>query len=389
MKNVSCLLLVTLFFFFKAESQEISGFSYSCQIKDQSGNLVANEVVPFKIAIYRNGPEGTMIYSEIHEALTDKIGIVQLVIGSGGFKSSEFELIDWTQGNLYLQVLVDLKGDGEYKEVGMSKLTAVPYAMYAIKSANGLTNGPQEIIGEKTFLSKVNALLEGNVILRNDAPEIAGALRFNGTDFLGYDGEKWISLTAGGGAVDTIGVNDFVCGDILLDERDGNTYTTVKIGSQCWMSQNLNYASESGSFAGTGNYSPDVSGRYYTWAGALGLPSGFDEEYYPQDTERKQGVCPVGWHVPSDQEFRTLENQDGVDGLSLQEGGSTNFNATLSGDRFPNGTYSNFDVSAVYWSSTQLDNLNAWKRILFEGEQGIGVFVFEKTYGFSVRCIKD
>ncbi len=382
-------LLVSTSSFIVIGQDDISGFAYSAQIKDLEGNFVANQTVPFRIAIYENGPEGEMIYSEIHESLTDEIGIAQIIIGEGGFKSSEFELIDWTQNNLFLKVEVDLNGNGSFREVGMTKLTAVPYAMYAIKSANGLTDGPQQIAGEKTFLSKVNALVEGNIILNNDAPEVPGAIRFNGTDFLGYDGEKWISLTAGGGAVDTTGVDDFICGELLIDERDGNTYTTVQIGNQCWMSQNLNFDSGEGSFAGIGNYSPEVSGRYYTWTGAMRLDARYNDEFFPTNVESAQGVCPTGWHVPSHSEFTTLENQDGVNGLSIQEGGEIGFNATLTGDRFPNGDYSNFGISAVYWSSSQVDNISSYKRIVFDGEQAIGVFVFEKDYGFSIRCVKD
>ena len=101
----------------------------------------------------------------------------------------------------------------------------------------------------------------------------------------------------------------------LLDERDNQVYRTVKIGNQEWMAQNLNFAVDS-SFCDTRDSSfCDKSGRLYTWNAAVGKSmeecSYMDDCDFSKDTikaiSRIRGVCPEGWHMPSFEDFYTLQ----------------------------------------------------------------------------------
>jgi len=203
-------------------------------------------------------------------------------------------------------------------------------------------------------------------------------------------------------------VRIFQCGDTLYDYRDGQEYPTVLIGSQCWMAKNLNVGTmlTNGSETATNNgiiekfcYNNDTTycdnfGALYTW----------DEMMLYTDQESTQGICPNGWHIPSDQEWITLEVALGMDpttasiannwrgtdqGTQLKVGGSSGYDAKLSGRAIPNG---NFDVLGQYeymYSSTSYGN-NAWRRCLRTGDATVGRWnTFPKTYGLSVRCVKN
>ena len=88
----------------------------------------------------------------------------------------------------------------------------------------------------------------------------------------------------------------------VVDSRDRQVYRTVKIGSQKWMGENLNYA---GTITPVGVcYDGDtanchVYGRLYTWTEVMGVPSTYDTTLLNAKLP-SQGICPTGWHVPSD-----------------------------------------------------------------------------------------
>ena len=106
----------------------------------------------------------------------------------------------------------------------------------------------------------------------------------------------------------------------FTDSRDGQTYSTVKIGDQVWLAQNLNYVTENGSWPVPGDPTGTQLGRFYTWEAA------------------KEAV-PAGWHLPSNNEFEKLAATLGVTDLPnwndlyplLIEGGISGFNVQLIG----------------------------------------------------------
>ncbi|MDT8394486.1 MAG: fibrobacter succinogenes major paralogous domain-containing protein [Bacteroidales bacterium] len=191
----------------------------------------------------------------------------------------------------------------------------------------------------------------------------------------------------------------------------GQTYNTVLIGSQVWMKENLNYA--------TGNswcYDEDPAncasyGRLYDWATIMNgeassnsVPSGV------------QGICPPGWHVPSDEEWKILEgtvdSQYGVGDpewndtvlrgfdvgkrlksvLGWPENTGTDaygFSALPGGDRNGFGNFYSIGRYADFWSSTEHNYYYAWARSLYYNNDEASRYDNYKAYGFSLRCVKD
>ena len=94
----------------------------------------------------------------------------------------------------------------------------------------------------------------------------------------------------------------------FVDTRDGQSYKTVKIGNQNWMAENLNYdtLNKHGSWCyNDSNIYCHIYGRYYTWSAAMALDSIYNSTRWTPDFPH-QGVCPNGWHVPTDSEWHIL-----------------------------------------------------------------------------------
>ncbi|QGY44101.1 hypothetical protein GM418_10660 [Maribellus comscasis] len=194
---------------------------------------------------------------------------------------------------------------------------------------------------------------------------------------------------------DTISLQDFIV------DVEGNSYGTITIGNQTWMKQNLRVQHTAGgeeveSFVYRNRDSLAGSyGRLYTWEAAM---NGSNED-------GAQGICPDGWHIPTDEEYKILEmalgmtQQDadksntwrGTDvGTKLKFGGSSGFDALLSGRMKGDETYSYMDKIEYLWTSTESGSEKAWQRTLDKDADDIGRFnSAPKNYAFSVRCLKN
>lgn len=241
----------------------------------------------------------------------------------------------------------------------------------------------------------------------------AGLLVFNtdSSDFYGFNGSKWISLWNIGYTLSV-----WYCGNAFEDPRDGQTYNTVQIGSQCWFAENLNIGTRiDGANNQTDNstiekycYSDDDAncttyGGLYQW----------DEMMQYVTTESEQGICPDGWHLPTDGDWKTMEMElgmsqsqaDAVNWRGIDEGekmkstsgwnnngngtNSSGFNALPGGLRSSGGSFLYLGNYGYWWSSTEDSGTYAWHRSLSYGYDQVGRGYDGKTYGFSVRCLKD
>ncbi len=200
----------------------------------------------------------------------------------------------------------------------------------------------------------------------------------------------------------------------LIDERDGQIYRTVKIGGQTWMAENLNYADSTNYPSMLGRnwcVECDIYGRYYSWSATIdsvywskkGNVCGY--LYSEDDSEitsvcnlpdTVQGICPEGWHVPNENEWKTLaEVVDGNPKKILAKGMWENTKATdeLGMSLLPAGFYSsrasNDHSIALFWSSTDASHWEAVEFYVFRYEAHVNTNDLRKTAGKSIRCIKD
>jgi uncharacterized protein (TIGR02145 family) len=192
------------------------------------------------------------------------------------------------------------------------------------------------------------------------------------------------------------------CGKVMADERDGQLYTTVQIGTQCWMKKNLNVGMMiQGTLDQTNNGVPekycyanstancDLYGGLYQW----------DEMMQYVITLGARGLCPANWHLPTDPEWCTLEQYldntitcsstgwRGTNaGTKLKQGGSSGFEALLGGYRNNFGNFLGNPGETYFWTSSQTGT-NAWARSLYVGYATIYRNNNTKVDGFSVRCL--
>jgi uncharacterized protein (TIGR02145 family) len=194
-------------------------------------------------------------------------------------------------------------------------------------------------------------------------------------------------------------------------DADSNHYPVVKIDTLVWMAQNLNttrYSNgdslpniitdslwedlDSGAYCNYNN-NPDTSviyGRLYNW-------------FAVHDT---CNICPEGWHVPTNDDWIHLTDYLGgelIAGGQLKENcfalwnypntgaaNNTGFTAIPGGYRYgEGGTFSNLGNAGGWWSSTESGPNTGWYRNLFYNSNSVSRHSNNKTFGLSVRCIKD
>ena len=217
-------------------------------------------------------------------------------------------------------------------------------------------------------------------------------------------------------------------GTPTLTDIDGNVYNTVQIGQQCWMKENLRttrYADntpipseDTYSVTDPYRYAPNndevnvpTYGYLYNWPAVMRNSSSSSS-----NPSGVQGVCPTGWHVPSDAEWKQMEmavgmSQSDADNiqyrgniaakLSGNTGWTSSTNANAAGNlsapgrnssgfsALPASGYYSFGDYAGFWSATEFDSSLAWLRHLLYNNAGVYRDGNPKGDGYSVRCLRD
>jgi uncharacterized protein (TIGR02145 family) len=234
----------------------------------------------------------------------------------------------------------------------------------------------------------------------------------------------------------------FTCGTSTVSDIEGNSYNTVSIGSQCWLKENLKVSKyndgtlipldNSGGISGDNTSGGPVTwerttgarsvhghnnaniatyGYLYNWYAAKGIITAGNTSY--------KNICPTGWHVPTDAEWtimiQTLDPSQAVnsgnvltftgtqsttagnvmkknDALWAINTGITNangFSALPGGLRYDDGYFDGIGGYAAFWSVTEVNADDGWNRALYGWTAGLSRFDDEKSYGNSVRCLKD
>jgi uncharacterized protein (TIGR02145 family) len=205
---------------------------------------------------------------------------------------------------------------------------------------------------------------------------------------------------------------------------DGNEYSTVTIGTQVWMRENLKVTKYRNGDAipnvtdmtewknlTTGAYcnydnnpaNADIYGTYYNWYAVID----------------SRNIAPTGWHVPTDAEWKTLadyllnngygyEGSGGDVGKSMASNSgwntdptpgtvgndqasnnSSNFSALPGGERGLDGDFADMGKVGMWWSATEKDATEAWLYLLVSDNKFLNPDFYQKVYGISIRCVKD
>jgi uncharacterized protein (TIGR02145 family) len=118
----------------------------------------------------------------------------------------------------------------------------------------------------------------------------------------------------------------------------------------------------------------------------------WDESMRFVDAPGAQGLCPPGWHLPTENEWNILFNQyitSGFAGSPLKFDGYSGFDAFLFGVRFENSTWSFGNFATFFWSSTAHGPLKAWAHGMNTYNPSVSFYPASRTNAISVRCIKD
>ncbi len=252
--------------------------------------------------------------------------------------------------------------------------------------------------------------------------------------FTGYSGSLIAVVTDVPTSSKTIDVvfAPFTCGDAFIDTRDGNVYATVQIGTQCWMAENLKYlpsvvGSATGSkttpfyyvydYDGTDTNAAKATANYTTYGVLYNWPAAMNGAVSStSNPSGVQGICPTGWHLPSDAEWKQLEMFLGMtqaeannigwrgtdEGGKLKETGTTHWNspntgatnssgftALPGGVRGYSGSFSFIGNTGYWWSSTEDDTYYVWLRFLQNYFSNAFREKYVKEVGHSVRCLRD
>jgi uncharacterized protein (TIGR02145 family) len=208
-----------------------------------------------------------------------------------------------------------------------------------------------------------------------------------------------------------------------VTDIDGNVYQTVRIGTQVWMKENLKVSKyRNGNTIPTGltdsQWGSTTSGAYAIYGNLAANNTTYGKLYNWFAVTDSRGLCPTGWHVPTDTEWYKLENLldptindpnsvgwRGVDignkikaisplwnGSNAGTTNSSGMSALPGGYRGNNGFFNDISLNFICWSATSKSSNTSWYRsfscFASTSLRGGGDYGF-KVDGFSVRCLKD
>lgn len=320
--------------------------------------------------------------------------------------------------------------DNRWKVVQLGSSEITPLAIYSIGTggscSNTIVNGlyyAENGLSSSHYISlDVNVTTPGSWIILTDT---VNGYSFSGSGTFTSSGSHQVTLAgtgtpilaqtdnftatannSGGTCSFDVVINTFSCGDNISYE--GQLYSTVQIVNQCWFVENLNIGVRIDGSNDQANNSDiekycyddsesncDTYGGLYQWGEAM--------QYISTNEE---GICPVGWHIPSDSAWRELIDislgGSGFAGGKMKETGTTHWNspntgatneygftALPGGCRNVDGTFEVIGTRGNWWSSTKYDNTYSWTRYVNYDNDDVNRHINDITVGFSVRCIKN
>ena len=381
------LALTTLALLFSALifAQAPALIPYQAIARNAAGEPLASSTINARFTIHDGTATGSSVWQELQTVSTSALGLFTVQLGS----SVSLAGVNWATGAKFMQVEINL-GNG-FVDIGTQQLLSAPYALYAGNvHLNVSTAGDTLFVGSGSFVV---------------VPGISDANNNGGGTTTGT------TLHACGTA--NVHNPDLTYG--TMTDQEGNTYKTIVIGTQEWMAENLNTSIYRNGDAIPTNldnaaWQNTTSGAcaYYNDDPSYACPYGKLYNWYACVDARQ--LCPVGWHVPTDAEWTVLTNYLGGESVAggkmktngtIEAGaglwyspnaGATNssgFSGAPGGLRSYVGGYYFIGEDVYLWSSSEVGTDLAWFSFLYYGDGFANWYNYEKSNGFSVRCLMD
>jgi len=434
-------------------AQAPKAFKYQAVVRDNTGDPIAGQLVSIRVGIVQDSINGTLVYSEIHSGTTNQFGMIGLDVGKGTIETGVFGDINWGATFHFLQLELDQTGGVNYQPVGTTQLLSVPYSINAgsltLTSPDGvnyevtvdddgalITNctpmptvanaGPDQVNTSSFVILEANTPVHGSGlwdIISGTGGNISDpsdpASTFSGIADNSYT-LRWTISTVCDSNYDDVSIGFIAlgqpCPGIPSFEYDGQIYNTVQIGTQCWMAENLNIGTM---INGSENQTNNGTIEKYCYANitsncdAYGGLYQWNEMMLYVTAPGISGICPYGWHLPTDEEWCTMENEvdagtvsctatdfRGIDaGLNLKstsgwyQGGNGvdlyGFTVLPGGHRHTSGVFSQLTAGGYFWMSSEYSSSGAWTRLMGSWSNSISRYSSSYGYGYSVRCLKN
>jgi uncharacterized protein (TIGR02145 family) len=358
---------------------------YQAIARDASGNALLNQNIGLRFSIHDQTITGNIVWQEVQTVLSSSLGVIVTNLGS----VSDLSAVNWANGSKFLQMEMNVTGGTNYTDIGTQQMMSVPYALHAGGVyLNVSPTGDTLFVGDGSFvvipgISEANNFTSGTTIHSCGTPNVHNS-----------------NLTYGS-----------------MTDQEGHVYKTIVIGSQEWMAENLNTGIyRNGDHITTGlddaAWSVNTSGAWTYYNNDSGYACPFGKLYNWYACVDPRQLCPLGWHVPSDDEWNVLGNYFGglesentgaaLKSIGTLESGtgywivpndaatnSSGFSGLPGGQKWYTGTYAFIGVKGAFWSSSEADTVAAWPRFLLNYFGYLNSLNEAKRTGLSIRCLKD
>jgi uncharacterized protein (TIGR02145 family) len=375
------LTIVAIFISALLPAQAPALIPYQAVARDGVGQPLSNAAINARFTIHNETANGTVVWQEVQTVNTNGLGLFSSQLGG----TSSLAAVNWAVGSKFLQVELDA-GSGFF-EIGTQQMLSVPYALHAGSvQVNVSPTGDTLFVGEGNFVI-IPGLSEANGFTTGTALHSCGAADMHNPDLI------YGSMT----------------------DQQGNVYKTIVIGTQEWMAENLNTSIYRNGDAiptnldnATWQNTTNGAWAYYNNDASYACPYGKLYNWYVCVDARQ--LCPVGWHVPTVDEWTVLTDflgGEGVAGGKMKTTGtieaamglwyspntsatnSSGFSGAPGGHRYIGGGYSLVGSDGLWWSSSESDAFSAlFRGLVYESSEAYWSLLL-KQYGFSVRCLRD